>query len=29
LVSIDEQTVAREFAKELRWNEAYYRLTGL
>jgi len=29
LVSIDQQTVAREFAKELRWNEAYYRLTGL
>jgi L-arabinose isomerase len=28
LVVIDEQTRMRDFAKELRWNQAYYRLAG-
>ncbi|SDD74399.1 L-arabinose isomerase [Sanguibacter gelidistatuariae] len=26
LVTIDEKTEARQFAQELRWNQAYYRL---
>ena len=28
LVVIDEQTRGRDIAKELRWNQAYYRLAG-
>jgi L-arabinose isomerase len=28
LVTIDEHTRASDFKKELRWNEAYYRLAG-
>ena len=27
LVIIDEQTTSRGFANELRWNQAYYRLS--
>jgi L-arabinose isomerase len=26
---IDENTVEREFKKELRWNEVYYHLKGM
>jgi L-arabinose isomerase len=26
LLVIDEHTTLREFAKEVRWNQAYYRL---
>ncbi len=26
LLTIDETTSLREFQKELRWNQAYYRL---
>ena len=28
LLVIDGETRTREFAKELRWNEAYYRLVN-
>ncbi|NUT41757.1 MAG: L-arabinose isomerase, partial [Thermoactinospora sp.] len=28
LVVIDRNTTPRQFAKELRWNQAYYRLAG-
>jgi L-arabinose isomerase len=28
LVVIDEDTTPRRFARELRWNQAYYRLAG-
>jgi L-arabinose isomerase len=28
LLVIDETTTLREFAKELRWNQAYHRLAA-
>jgi L-arabinose isomerase len=28
LLVIDEETTLREFTKEVRWNQAYYRLAG-
>ena len=28
LLVIDEATTLREFTKEVRWNQAYYRLAG-
>ena len=28
LVVIDENTKLREFSRELRWNQAYYRLAA-
>jgi L-arabinose isomerase len=28
LLVIDADTTVRQFAKEIRWNQAYYRLAG-